>query len=277
MDCRRTPLTLAFAVVALVVVMAVGWIARPAGARNRGADGKWSDRSSQHFVLLQDVAIDRYSGLGGSRQFERQVLDVLEHAYDEVRDALGVSPRRKLRAIVFDPNIFDAEYASRFGFRAAGFYNGAIHIRGGTRLDSRMVRTLHHEYVHAALDALAPGAFPAWMNEGLAEYFERRALGRRVRSSGEQAALAQAAAQGHLFRLDQLSGASFAGLDSSAANIAYLQSYAFIEFLARRHGEDRLERLCENVARTRDPAKAVVRTFRDSLAELEAAMLAELR
>jgi len=52
-----------------------------AGAADRGADGRYDERRSSHFVLLQDVDIDRRSGWRGSRRFEIEVLDVLEAAF----------------------------------------------------------------------------------------------------------------------------------------------------------------------------------------------------
>ena len=45
-----------------------------------GADGHFEKRTSSHFVLFQDVDIDRSSGFRGSRRFEQQILDVLEAA-----------------------------------------------------------------------------------------------------------------------------------------------------------------------------------------------------
>src|SRR5262245_49173538 len=142
------------------------------------ANGGWSERSSSHFQLYESVGFARYSGPEGSREFERAVLATLENAHARVRDQLKVSPRNRVKVFVYAPDAFDAEYAGRFGFRAAGFWDGAIHVRGGLRFDARLVSTLHHEYVHAALETVAPRSlWPAWLNEGMAEYFERQALG----------------------------------------------------------------------------------------------------
>ena len=74
--------------------------------------------------------------------------------------------------------------------------DGVIHVRGHTRVDERLVRTLHHEYTHAALHDAAAGLFPAWLNEGLAEFFEALAVGKRHLSPGEHAALAGARRSG---------------------------------------------------------------------------------
>lgn len=254
--------------VAPALVLAV--LAPPATARDRGADGEFEKRESSHFVLFQDVDIDRSSGFHGSRRFENRVLEILEKAYDELDDALGLRPPRRIEVFVYDPGVFDAHFAGRFRFAAAGFYNGTIYVRGGTRVDAALVRTLHHELVHAALDAEAPSlGLPAWLNEGLAEWFEARSVGKRGLSPHEDATLAKLARQGQLYGLWQLSDASFVRMAGAAARLAYLQSYGFIEYLARRHGDDSVRRLCQTLLRKRSLERAFKLTYRAELADLE--------
>ena len=134
-------------------------------------------------MLHQDVAIDESGGFHGSRRFEQQVLDELERAYDELERWLGLRPQRQIAVVVYDPARFDAAFAGRFRFPAAGFYEGVIRVRGDTRLTDKLARVLHHEIVHAALDAAAPTLWlPGWVNEGAAEWFEARTAGQRGRT-----------------------------------------------------------------------------------------------
>ena len=58
------------------LLLALGSVVAVSGAsaRDRGADGNYEKRTSSHFVLYQDVDIDRSSGLRGSRAFEQRVL-----------------------------------------------------------------------------------------------------------------------------------------------------------------------------------------------------------
>ncbi len=254
------------AVAAAVAAVVLGL---PAAARDRGADGEFDKRVSSHFVLYQDVDIDRTSGFRGSRRFENQVLETLERAYDELDRELGLRPSRRLDVVIYDPGVFDQSFAARFGFRAAGFYSGTIRIRGDTELRASLVRTLNHELVHAAFDAEAPSmVLPAWLNEGLAEWFEAKAVGKRRLSGGEAAAIARLGAEGRLFTLWDLSEPSFAGLSGESAQIAYLQSYAFIEYLTRHHGDDSLRRLCTTLLRKRNLDRAFELTYRSGLDEL---------
>lgn len=238
---------------------------------DRGADGDFERRDSFHFTLYQDVDIDESGGLYGSRRFEQQLLAELEAAFDRLDRILGLRPEQKLVVYVWDPTLFDREYAGLFRFPAAGFYGGAIHLRGGTRLSPRLVAVLHHELVHAAFDAEAPRlALPAWLNEGVAEWFEARAAGKRGLSGGESAALTRVAQSGGLFSLAQLSSPSFGGFGPDAARLAYLQAYGFIDHLVRTRGERSLVRFWSAVLRTRHLDRATRRVYGASLDELEA-------
>jgi hypothetical protein len=242
------------------------------------ASGGWSERSSSHFQLYESVGFARYSGPEGSLAFERAVLATLENAHDSVRDQLKVSPRNKVKVFVYAPGDFDALYARRFGFRAAGFWDGAIHVRGGTRFDPQLVSTLHHEYVHAALATVAPRElWPAWLNEGMAEYFDRQALGQSHLAAREDARLRGALASGEWIPLAELTGPSLVGLDQAQAELAYLQSYAAVELMFRRAGKSRVQSLVREVGRTRSPERALQSAMRVDLAGLEAQLVAELR
>lgn len=275
MSSPRQPVGPSALVGALLVLLAA---AGAGAARDRGADGQFSQRESSHFVLYQDVDIDRYHGPSGSRRFETEVLDILEAAYDRTGDVLGIRPRRQIRVVIYDPTVFEQRFQGLFRFSAAGFFNGVIHVRGNTRIDARLVRTLHHEYVHAALDETAPGyAFPGWVNEGLAEWFENRAVGKRHLSHGEHAFLVEASRRGELMPLSSLLSPGFGHLDSGRAALAYLRSYAAIDYLAARHGERALKAFCEQLIRTYDLERALQRAFRIDLGRLEAELARELR
>jgi len=241
-----------------------------AGALDRGADGQFSKRRSAHFEMLQDVAIDQTGGFNGSRRFEQQVLAELERAYDRLDDLLGLRPDRRIEVVIYDDGVFDRQFAGLFRFAAAGFYHGVIRVRGATTLTVGLSRVLHHELVHAAMDMAAPSYRPpAWLNEGLAEWFEARALGKRRLNRAEWSLLAQAYGRGALFPLAALSTPSFGNFGEGSAQIAYLQSYAMVDFLARISGEGSLREICDGLIRTRDLDRTIRRVYRDDLGRLE--------
>jgi hypothetical protein len=254
-------------------------VAAPAvHAGDRGADGRFDQRESSHFVLHQDVDIDETGGFRGSRRFEQQVLETLERAFESLDHLLGLRPERKLDVVVYDPGIFDQQFAPLFRFQAAGFYAGIIRVRGGTEIDVPLMRVLHHELVHAALDAAAPSlVLPAWVNEGGAEWFEARALGKRGLAGPEWGALQQLTRQGGLLSMAALSVPAFSGMGPQQARAAYLQSYALIDHLVRHHGERALPRFYDELIRTASVDRALSRVYRTDARRLEAGLLDELR
>lgn len=228
-------------------------------------------------MLHQDVAIDETSGLRGSRRFEQLVLAELEGAHDRLRALLGLEPPRPIDVVIYDPAVFDQHFAGLFRFSAAGFYHGVIRVRGDTVLGIALSRVLHHELVHAALDAAMPATvLPGWLNEGLAEWFEARAAGKRHLSSQELAVLQHLYRQGALFSLAQLSEPSFVRFGADTAGVAYLQSYALLTYLSRVAGERAVRDFVVELVRTRNLPRAFERSFRATPAESEAGFLAEL-
>ncbi len=251
--------------------------ATPGRALGDGADGRFETRRSPHFVLHQDVDIDRRSGFRGSDRFERDVLATLESAYKRLDDWLGLRPERVIQVWIYDPQVFDARFGGVFRYPVAGFYGGAIHVRGDTVVHQQLVRTLSHELVHAALDQAAPSlVVPAWFNEGLAEWFEHRATGGRHLSAAEWNLLGRAWHQGAWVPVDAMSGTNLAGVPPELAGIAYLQSFAMVERLVRQGGADRLRRLIAGFLRVRDLERAMRRQYRFGIYDLEAQLVGEL-
>ncbi|MFT5695394.1 MAG: hypothetical protein ACI9QQ_001371 [Myxococcota bacterium] len=262
----RTSLLL---VTVLVFFFALAFAPIPTTA-DRGADGEYDERSSSHFTLFQDVDIDTTSGFYGSRQFEQQILEILEAGYRNLDASLGMRPSRTITVTIHDPNIFQERFAGIFRFPAAGFYGGTIHIRGDIVVSDRLVAVLHHELVHAAFDAVLPNtALPAWFNEGVAEWFSAQALRQSDLLAWQSDALSKLAARGELLRLAELSSRSLGHLGPNAAQWAYLQSYGFVNYLAHVRGERRLRDLCRQLVRTGDLDDALRRVYRNDLTKLE--------
>lgn len=262
---------------ALFFLVVIGLTAGSATARDRGADGEFSKRTSSHFVLYQDVDIDRVSGFRGSRRFESSVLEILESAYDRLDERIGLRPDRPITVVIYDPDVFDGRFAGLFRFPAAGFYGDSIHVRGSTAVTTQLAAVLHHELVHAALGQASPSlVIPAWLNEGLAEWFEARALGKRRLSSAERESLGAWAEGKALYSLQELATPALGHLPPAAARMAYLQSYAFVDFLERRHGERRLRDLVYSYLRTGNLDRAVKRSYRMDLEQLEVRFRADL-
>ncbi|MAI80611.1 MAG: hypothetical protein CL917_16840 [Deltaproteobacteria bacterium] len=246
-------------------------------AMERGADGEFDQRHSSHFILYQDVDIDQTSGFHGSRRFEQRVLEVLESAYLQLDGRLGLRPPGPIEVIVYDPVVFQQRFAGLFRFPAAGFYGGQVHIRGDTQLTPALSRVLSHELVHVAMASeVSDYGLPGWFNEGVAEWFEARVVGQRKLSVQERVFLQSAAKSGQLFSLQELSAPAFGAFGPSAAQLAYLESYAFITYLAREYSEVRLREWIREMARTRNIERSSRRVFKVELSRLEERFIDEL-
>ena len=262
---------------ALVALLAAIVPGAPSAARDAGADGRFDERESRHFLLREDVAIDQHTGPHGSNQFERDVLRTLEVGYAALDDALGLRPPRRIEVEIYDPAIFDAQFAALLPFPAAGFYGGTIRVRGDVAVTPRLESTLHHELLHAALDAAAPSlAVPAWLNEGLAEWFAARVDGRPAFGRAHRAMLQRAAAQGALLPIDAISQPTLTRLAPADAPVAYLEATALVDEIDRRGGERALRTLLEHYLRTGDLDRALERAIRLDVRGLEAATAASL-
>ena len=82
---------------------------------------------------------------------------------------------------------------------------------------------------------------------------------------------------GSLLSLAELSVPAFSRMGPQRAHAAYLQSYALIDQLVRRHGERDLARFYRELIRSRNLSRALSRVYRLDLKTLEARFLDELR
>ncbi len=244
----------------------------------RGADGEYDERSSSHFVLFQDVALDQTSGFYGSRRFEYRILETLEDAYRLLEELLGLRIENEIIVTIHDPQIFDARFGGTFRFPLAGFYGGTIHVRGATGITDRLTKTLHHELVHAAFDAALPNLhLPAWFNEGVAEWFEARSIGQRRLQRRQLTALNTWAINDQLFGFEAMSGGNFGHLGPEGVRIAYLESFGFFEYLTRVHGDRPLRDLCRNLVRRADLESSFRRVYRSDIRSLGERYVEDLR
>jgi hypothetical protein len=118
--------------------------------------------------------------------------------------------------------------------------------------------------------------FPGWVNEGGAEWFEARALGKRGLSSAEAMTLSRVAQQGALFPVQALNVQSFARMEGQSARLAYLQSYALIDYLVRKFGIRKLQNFYAELIRSRNLDRALERVYRMDSGALEQRFLAEV-
>ena len=97
---------------------------------------------------------------------------------------------------------------------------------------------LIHELTHAFIRSLPGRGCPSWFNEGVAQFQERKS------ASSRRNWLEGLNKEGHLIPLTDLK-ASFAGLPSGAASLAYGEGLAAVEFLVSSAGKSSVSNILE--------------------------------
>lgn len=193
-----------------------------------GADD-WSEASSR-FALTFDT--DRADLLHHSHE----VLEHLEESYEELVRWFGRDPlatRLPVRVVFYDPEDFDR--LTGLGDWAGGVFDGVVRVSlRDLAAGDAWRRTLVHELVHAFLDGLCGSRVPGWLNEGLAQ---------RLEGKGAPAGHLVASLIEHgVFPLERLTGSLAAWDDAREIGLAYVQSLAFVDYLATTYGDESLRR-----------------------------------
>lgn len=124
---------------------------------------------SSHFDIYYDGYAQNESG--------REIIEILESAYSEVGQALGYFPSESISVIMYTNREFhDVTDAPSW---SGGVYDGKIRIpvKGVDPDAIKVKKVLYHEYVHTLVYSITVHC-PAWLNEGLAEYFENGPSGK---------------------------------------------------------------------------------------------------
>ena len=157
------------------------------------------------------------------------MIGVLDEEYARLDAALGCALGEQVAVIVQTPERYRA--ASGAAEWSGGQYDGRIRVAApaGPSVSPELRRVFAHEIVHACL--ARRGQFPAWFHEGMAQ----RWSGERL-SGPQREAIREKLRTGALPPLNELS-ASWAGLSSAQAGLAYAYALAAVEALYEARGE----------------------------------------
>jgi tetratricopeptide (TPR) repeat protein len=115
-----------------------------------------------------------------------QAVTILERAFWRIGEKLGSHPPGTIVTILYTEQQFrDITRAPEW---SGGQYDGRIRVpvAGASRNPALFERVLIHELAHAVIDATGGSRVPAWLHEGLAQYFEGadvQAARRRMRAT----------------------------------------------------------------------------------------------
>lgn len=196
------------------------------------------------------------------RAAEATILDLLDEAYAELGELLGVDPTaesgKRIRVILMTRAAFDR--VTGLGDWAGGAFDGTVRVPvGDLTRGSEMRRlkiVLRHELTHAFLDHIGGSCIPGWLNEGFAQRFEQHSPGNQVQDLQN----AHQRLRGHsLVPLETLKGSLAGWSDVKAIGRAYAQSLSFVEHLERQYGQGLLRDMVTGCRGSKDPEETFQR------------------
>jgi tetratricopeptide (TPR) repeat protein len=200
-------------------------------------DKKFIQYDSLHFAVKYEGA-ERYEA-------GAIVLDILEDAYRDIGRDLGHYPLDKVQTILYSKEQF-REIPGIPGWSGA-VYDGKIRLGiGGVTSPTPALRSvLYHEYTHAVVRDITPRC-PAWLHEGLAQYFEGRRITPEIRFVPPH----------RNSILPNLEG-SFRDFSAQQARVDYLTSLSAVQYMIDRYGMMRVRNLLQDLAKYPDTATAI--------------------
>jgi predicted aminopeptidase len=163
----------------------------------------------------------------------------------------------------------------RFSFQTVGFFDGRIHVVSAAHPAGELRALLFHEYTHALFRERSGSHRPFWLNEGFAELAEQSSLARPPLSRAERSTLRSAIETSSWIPLRDLA-ASFGGLQDSSARLAYLESTASADWIARRTESAGRARLLDRLGAGWDEDRALRELVGLDTDAVDAAVRAEI-
>jgi hypothetical protein len=194
------------------------------------------DQSNQRLVGTRVLL--RYEGTAISIETAREMAGVVDQEFARISAQLGCTTQERIVTIAQSRDAYKKTTAAAEW--SAGQYDGRIRVpvfdRGSLDADTR--RTLSHETTHACLSML--GRWPAWLQEGVAQYMSGQVLSADDRD--QLTAMAKAKKLPSLTRL----GGDWSGLDTSSARVAYSLALRAVEIFNQDFGAYGLRNLLRN-------------------------------
>jgi tetratricopeptide (TPR) repeat protein len=187
---------------------------------------QWRREASVH-KSFDELRYERFRVLfeGHAEQsLARHATDVLNSEFFRIANKLGEYPPDTIVAVLYTEQQF--RDVTRAPAWAGGQYDGRIRIpvAGASQQPELFEKVLTHELAHAIVAGIAPGGVPAWLNEGLAQYFDGTDVSTAAR---------RMKALGRSISLKRLEG-SFGRLSAAEAQVAYDESLLAVNVIAER-------------------------------------------
>jgi tetratricopeptide (TPR) repeat protein len=216
--------------------------------KENSVEAKMDRGHSSRFDLTYDPGVDT--------GFALAILDVLESAANLVGAELGLFPEARVPVGIYKRA--DYKTVTDSPDWSGGFYDGKIRLPFGAlnEITPPMRGVLYHEYAHVVVFEMTRGNCPLWLNEGIAEMFGRMQYSRSLQEFG------RAARTGKLIEIRSME-ADFSGLSSSAASLAYQQSYALVTYMVVTYGWHRVRQILSGLGEGLSFDAAVTAALKD--------------
>ena len=233
----------------------------PGSVEMRQRLATWRSEATVH-DNLRAFKDDRFTILfdgPANRVLAERATTVLRDAFLRIGQVLGSYPTNPLNVILYSEKQFH-DITGAPEWAGAGF-DGQIRmpVAGAMQNLREFDRILTHELTHAMLASIASRHVPAWLNEGLAMYFE----GNNAAASEKRLAAARA-----FVPLKHLEG-GFTGLNAQQADLAYEMSAFATSALIERIGAANLQFLLQDLDRG-DTVETAIERFGVTFADFEA-------
>jgi tetratricopeptide (TPR) repeat protein len=153
-----------------------------------------------------------------------QATNVFNTEFFRIANTLGEYPPNTIVAVLYTEQQF--RDLTRAPAWSGGQYDGRIRIpvAGASRQSELFEKVLTHELTHAIVAGIAPSGVPAWLNEGLAQYFD---------GTDVSTAQRRMKALGRSIPLKNLKS-GFGRLSAFEAQVAYDESLLAVSVIAER-------------------------------------------
>lgn len=193
-----------------------------------------------------------------------KAIKALDKSYVEVNQLFGIELKDKVEVRLLSVE----EFKSRTGapeWTNAMYYRGEISIpvrRKYINNNEELFRTIKHEYIHAVTSKLTDYKCPAWIDEGIAQYFEGK------ENSLIAPALRKWTRKNSLVPLNTLKD-GFMGFDSDVVPVIYGESLYVTKYLIDRYGMQNVTSFLKLIGEGKSDEEAFIQTFKLSYRDLE--------
>lgn len=232
--------------------------------RELSVESGFDNRSTRQFKVSYEGKVNE--------QTARAAMQILSRALYQIGRDLRYNSKRPFAVVLYSPDQYRA--ATEAPGWSSGLYDGKIRVplksNGSSEADRRaLTTTLRHELTHAVVIELAGSKVPAWLNEGLAMYYEREPADRDPRAKADRLAILKMIGGGERISVIDLPASFTKMTDSAKVERAYLLSRSFVQWMAERYRPYKFRELLASLGAGTPIDDALIKVYGKNLDSLD--------